>query len=93
MKILMRDLEAACNRLNLTAGTPMTPYSKVDGKSVANIGNYHLDSAYGGWKLVQMCGEGGGIRTITDGYVSKPELYNLIHAYIRGFEDNQNTKE
>jgi hypothetical protein len=93
MKILMRDLEYACNRLNLIAGTPKTPYSKVDGKNVANVGNYHLDSAYGGWKLVQMGNESGGIRNITDGYVSKSELYHLIHSYIRGFEDCQNNQK
>lgn len=54
----------------------------------ANIGNYHIDQAYGGVKLVQMMGESGGIRNVLSmGYETKANCYNAIHAYIKGIED------
>ena len=63
-KITQKDLEGLCNRLNRMTNSPMEPYTKgEDGKFKANPGNYHLDYAYGGVKLVRMCNDGGGINT------------------------------
>ena len=65
------------------------PYTKTDGKYKANIGNYHLDGAYGGYKLAQMVNEGGGIRDILRcGYTTKKDLYQLMNAYLNGVELN-----
>ena len=87
-RITMRDLEGAVSLLNKLTDQPATPWSKDgNGKMEANIGNYHLSGAYGGWQVHRMVGEGGGVTTpLQTGYVSKREVYNAIHAFIRGFE-------
>ena len=87
MTIKKSDLIATVKRLNDITGNPQTPWKQVDGRYVANIGNYHLSEAYGGYELCQMVNEGGGVNdTLRSGHVPKRELYNLMHAYIRGLE-------
>ena len=78
-----KELEGLVNRLNRVTGNPEKPWD--NGKS--NIGNYHLDYAYGGVKLVQTMNEGGGIRTITLGYETKRNCYLQIVSYLNGIED------
>lgn len=81
------------NILNTLTGSPIEPYTKSpEGKFKANLGNYHIDSAYGGNKLVRMCSIGGGITSISSGYVSRRELYDIIHAMINFLYDNQKEK-
>ncbi len=82
-----KDLDGLVNRLNRITGNAPAPYTKTGDKFVANIGNYHLDNAYGGVKLVQMVNAGGGIRTITSGYETKANCYAQIAMYIKGIED------
>jgi hypothetical protein len=85
MRITERDLENVITRLNKITNSPETTYRKENGKLISNVGNYHLSGAYGGWKLERICNEQGGVTTpIHSGYVSKRELYNLIHSYING---------
>ncbi len=87
MRITIKDLEAAVNRINRMTNSPMVSYIRTDGKLVAQIGNYHLSSAYGGFALHRMVSEGGGISDVLGcGHVSKSELYKMIHAFIRGLE-------
>lgn len=86
-RITRADLDGAVDLLNRIAGTPTHPYRMRGG---ANIGNYHLDGAYGGWALHQMANESGGIRDIFNmGHMPARELYNLIHAYRKGMETRQ----
>lgn len=83
----MAHLEGLIRRLNRVAGTPETTYNKDGNKWTANIGNFHLDSAYGGYSLVQMMSEGGGVKDVLHcGFTTKSELYSLIYAYISGIE-------
>ena len=83
-RITQKDLQNIVDRINLTACMPLKPWT--DNK--ANIGNYHLDWAYGGVKLVRHVNEGGGIKVITmGGYGTKRELYYQMQAYLRGLED------
>ena len=83
------DLKAAVERLNKLMGKKTEPYTKgKDGKYSPNGGTYLLDWAYGGVKLSQMCDEGTGEKDVLSaGFVTKPQLYALIHAYIRGIQD------
>ena len=88
MKVTKKDLTATIDRLNRVTNSPETPWKRVDGRNVAQIGNYHLSEAYGGYELCQMMSEGGGVSdTLKSGHVPKKELYNLIHAFLRGIED------
>jgi hypothetical protein len=62
----------------------------VDGKSVANVGNFHLSSAYGGVALVQMVGSSGGISMpLMQGHTTKRDCYDQVYAFIKGIEYQQ----
>jgi len=83
------DLDGAVRGLNLMAGftaeeadAPL--YTREGAEYRAMVGRYTLQGAYGGWQVQQVINEGGGVRAITSGYLSKREVYNLIHAYREG---------
>ena len=85
-----RDLDNAVRGLNLMAGftaeeadAPLWIHTRGE-DSRAMVGRYYVSGAYGGWKLVQIVNEGGGERGITDGYGTKREVCQLIHAYREG---------
>lgn len=93
MRITIKDLEVGIDRLNRTAGTPDTPYTKTkDGKFKPNAGNYHLSGAYGGYQVTQMVESGGCCCPIGGGHVSKRECYETLHAFIKGIEAVQHCK-
>jgi len=83
MNITKKILEEQVKHLNNQTNNPIEAltYDSKTKIGTWNKGCYCLDMAYGGHKLVQIC-EGGGMRDITDGYVSKRELYEAI-KYIR----------
>ena len=78
-------LDRVVTRINDMTGNVDEPWTKSDsGQIQANIGNYHLSGAYGGYSLHQIT-EGGGVRDVLScGHVSKRELYNRMHAFIEG---------
>lgn len=86
MRINEKDLKAVIERLNIITNKPVSEYTKWDGKYQANIGNYHLDCAYGGYALQQFTNVNGGVRDIFGGHFTKRELYDRIHAYLSGIE-------
>lgn len=84
-RVTEKQLNEAIEYLNGLMGTPVERHTFKDGKYKANIGNYHMDCAYGGYKLVQNVNDGGGIRTVSNGgYGTKRELLTFIHAYCDG---------
>lgn len=89
MRITEKDLQATCDRINRIMNTPIEPYARIEGKRVANVGCYHLDHAYGGVALYQMASEGGGVRDIFGGHMPKRELYERMHAFIKGLEEDK----
>lgn len=85
-RITQHDLECSADRINKVTNSPIEYCTKI-GKPPyhSNIGNYHLDYAYGGVKLVRTCNEHGGITTVSNGgYGTKRELYNWMQAYLAG---------
>lgn len=87
MRITEKDLQAMCDRINRMLDKPLDPYARTEGNPGANIGCYHLDHAYGRVALYQMASEGGGVRDIFGGHMPKRELYELMHAFIKGIEE------
>jgi hypothetical protein len=90
-RITQKDLDHLVARINVATGSPMFPYNdhgkgSAPGKRYTpNAHNYHLDYAYGGVKLVRMCGEGSGISEIsTGGFGTKRELYQWMQAFLAG---------
>lgn len=88
----MADLQGLVDRLNRTTGAEVKAYRQATERekaagfySVANIGTYYLEGAYGGHKLVQIVNYGGGVRDVfRNGYGTKRETYRLIAAYLDG---------
>jgi len=86
-RITNKDLAAVVGRINRTMGAPAEPYRRVDGRTVANIGNYHISGAYGGVSLHRMVNEGGGVQDVfCSGHGTKRELYEKMHAFLAGIE-------
>jgi hypothetical protein len=86
MRVSIKQLEALCTYINELKGTPIKPYDRIEGQFKANIGNYHLYQAYGSVGLHRMCNEGGGITEILS-LSTKKELYDKMHAYIKGINN------
>ena len=78
------DLKNATALLNAALGLPPEPYTLdlATGTVTPVPGVYHLDGAYGGWRLVRMS-DGGGCVDITP-RVPTGELYRLILAMLDG---------
>lgn len=87
-RITRKTLQSVVDRLNRETGSPANPWTKgEDGKYRSNIGNFHLSGAYGGWSLHRMINEAGAVSDVfSGGHVPARELYNQIHAYLRGIE-------
>jgi hypothetical protein len=89
-RITQRDIDGALRGLNLWAGlSPEEATGDVyrygeGGASVAILGRYYAMGAYGGWQLVQVVNEHGGVRAVSGGYVSRRELLAVIRAYREG---------
>jgi hypothetical protein len=91
--ITLKNLQAVVDRINKATGSPVEQYTSVNDKLLANIGNYHLSGAYGGYALYRMVNASGGITDISDsGHVSKRALYDLLHMYLAGYEAGKDAK-
>jgi len=88
-RITRAFLETQVENLNRLMKTPTKPYSNVDGVHKANPGNYHIDSAYDGYQLVQMCTSGGERNVLNIGFVSATKLSEAIGVYMSGLRDMQ----
>jgi len=85
MKI--KELESLVTAINEITGNNTAEWTRKDGKTTANIGNYHLDGAYGGYALYQMMNEGGGVHDISSmGHQSKRELGTFLHGFLGGLQ-------
>jgi hypothetical protein len=95
-RITKSDLDAVVKRINRITGSPMDMYNRTEdenGKGIykANIGNYHLSGAYGGHSLHRMETDGGGVQDVLGcGHLAKRDLYDRMHAFIRGLSTSTN---
>lgn len=87
-RITQAHLESLVKHINAITNSPSDPWTRDEsGAFHSNIGNYHLDWAYSGVNLARMVTDGGGIsQPLGGGFHTKRELYNLLHAFIRGLE-------
>lgn len=82
-RITDANLKGVCDIINRITNSPSEAY--LDGK--AQIGNHHISHSYGGVCVHRMHNEGGGVSTpIISYHTTKRELYDAMHAWIRGFE-------
>lgn len=100
-RITDKNLTAVCDRINTMLGLPLTPYKpydKVVGHAQPNAGVYHISHAYGGVSLHRMSETDGctGVHDVfSRGHMPKRELYELMQAFIRGYDTckENNSKE
>lgn len=87
-RITQIDLEKLVASINRATDSPRTPYHKDDaGQYFANIGNYSLDYAYGGVRLVRIVNQEGGISPVFDSaFGTKRELYAKMSAFLAGLQ-------
>lgn len=86
-RITIKTLRARVDYLNRETNSPMEPYTfdPETGRSKANIGNYHISQAYGGYSLHRMHNEGGGVEDVFRcGHTTARDLYNRIRAFEDG---------
>ncbi len=85
-RITVAQLQAVIDRINRETNSPMQPYAPdADGRQRAQIGNYHLSRAYGGFALHRMVTEGGGVSSpLSTGHIPARELLGRMHAYLSG---------
>ena len=88
--VTLKMLESVVTRINTITNSPIETYSKVNDKYTANIGNYHLSGAYGGYALHRMHNISGGVSDVFQcGHVSKRELMNRMQSFIAGYNAAQ----
>lgn len=83
-----KELDSMVARLNNLTGSPVDPYTRQpDGSYTANVGNYHISEAYGGFALERMATVNGGVLCIShDGYGTKTQLGAFLRAFMDGIE-------
>lgn len=87
-RITIKHLEAKADTINRMTNSPVESSRMVDGKYRANVGNYHISCAYGGYCLHRMVNEFGGARDVFScGHVPARELAGLMSAYMIGLYD------
>lgn len=72
MKYNLKDLERMINQLNRKRGHETATYNTV--------GSLKLSGAYGGYSVHLIMTEGGGVKPLIHGYVTK----NEVGAFLQG---------
>jgi len=87
MKANIPTLQSLIERINTATNSPATPYTRIDGKLTANIGNFHLSQAQGGVCVHRMANDAGGVTTpIWHGHIIKKEAEAKMRAFLAGLE-------
>ena len=87
-RITRAHLDAKVATINSMTKSPTEPSRMVDGKWTANVGNYHVSGAYGGYSLHRMRNESGGVSDVFDcGHIPAKQLAALMSAYTAGLYD------
>lgn len=85
MRIVKSDLEAVCKRINRTVNRSDETPQRVGSDASPNV--YWISGAYGGHSLYRTGSDGRGAEDVfRRGHVSKRELYDLMQAFLTGYE-------
>ena len=88
-RITLAFVEKQLENLNRTMGRPLQPYHRNEqGVIIPQAGNFHLDNAYGKFKLCRMSltiGSTGASDIGNMGYVSLPVISNYIRMFSEGY--------
>ena len=93
MRITIKQIDAVIEWLNNELERPQEPYGKDEnGKLKAQIGNFHMYSAYGKYGLHETQNEQGGVKTVVE-LGTKKELFNAIHRLLDGVRLERENRE
>lgn len=85
--ITKNDLDNLVKRINVAKKyKPVREIGRYKNKKFKSNAGYHLDGAYGGYKLVFSKKDESGVRNVTSGYVPKKELYNQMKGILYGIK-------
>lgn len=89
-RITITHLRALAHRLNVITGSPETYSDKQPGgRFKANIGHYYISQTYGGYCLHRTGNDAGGVTCpLSNGHGPARDLYDQMHAYLRGLDDS-----
>ena len=83
-RITDKDLQAVVDRINRTTGSPAA-YRDADGTIACR--HFSISHAYGGVSLHRTSNTSGGVADVFGcGHITKRDLYERMHAYLRGIE-------
>jgi hypothetical protein len=86
-RITRKQLEALADLLNIATNSPPQPWTPTAEGPRANIGNFYVSGAYGGFCLHRIVNDGGGVTTpLSMGHIPARRLYEQMHAYLSGIE-------
>lgn len=88
MRTSIKTLQSLVETINSITKSPATPYTRrKTGGVKANVGNFNLSQAYGGYCLHRMHNEGGGVTTpLMSCHVSARECEAALRAFISGLD-------
>lgn len=69
------------DRLNQLTGNPKEPWVRTDEGFKAQVGNFHLDRAYGGVQLVRMVNTSGGDTNMSS-RVSESQMLEILSTLL-----------
>jgi hypothetical protein len=84
-RITDKQLNNLATWINELTDSPVEYRNQETGK--INIGHFSISHAYSGVCLHRIVNEGGGCSTpIVHGHIPKRELFEQMHAFIKGLE-------
>jgi len=84
-RISKSELDALVRRINELKNNHPMPYDTETRRWL--VGAVYIQGAYGGFALEEVATDSGGTRNVFGGYRPKRELYQLMHAYLKGYTD------
>jgi hypothetical protein len=89
-RITIRHLRSLAAHLNKLTGSPDV---YMDDQRRILVGHFHIDRAYGGNMLARTMNESGGINApLGQAHIPARQLYDLMHAFIRGIEFERSSR-
>lgn len=86
-RITKQMLKSRVDALNHLLERPATPYTKTEAGISANVGNFHLSQAYGGYCVHEMHNHSGGVTApIWQGHIPARDAFDRLCAFIAGIQ-------
>tara|TARA_R100001082_G_scaffold60183_1_gene33455 strand:+ start:98 stop:379 length:282 start_codon:yes stop_codon:yes gene_type:complete len=91
MRITNTNLQYKIDTINELLGYDKKPNKFLNGKLKANVGTFYISKAYGGYRIEQICNEGGGCIDISY-RGTKKECYYWAKGIIEGIKQANKMK-